>query len=133
MEIENNLERPKDPLERNILYVEDQSEAFTLIKIFLKKMYNLIWAQDPQEVAQILETQKIDMILMDISLREKDDGFDFAVNLKQDKRYSHIPIIALTAHAMKGDRERFLNGGLNEHITKPVMKGELIRKVNEFF
>lgn len=114
----------------NILYVEDMPDAFTLVKVLLRPKYNLFWAQNPDESLKILDEKEIHLILMDISLKEKNDGYDLAVHLKNHETYSKIPIIALTAYALKGDKERFLSAGMNDYIPKPVNKNELINKIN---
>ena len=61
-----------------------------------------------------------DLILLDISLPEM-DGTEVLQWIRQDERVQHLPVIALTAHAMAGDREKFLAAGFNDYVTKPIV------------
>jgi len=82
------------------------------------------------EVLQALEQQAFDLILMDIQMPDM-DGLQATAAIREKERGSgrHIPIIALTAHTMSGDKERFLDAGMDSYITKPIRIVELISEV----
>jgi response regulator RpfG family c-di-GMP phosphodiesterase len=77
----------------------------------------------------MVEPGSFDLILMDIQMPVM-DGYEATRLIKSDKRVSHIPIIALTAHAMKGEKEKILTAGFDGYLTKPVKKEDLIREIN---
>jgi two-component system sensor histidine kinase/response regulator len=81
-------------------------------------------------VLQALELQAFDLILMDIQMPEM-DGLQTAAAIRGRERASggHIPIIALTAHTMSGDRDRFLDAGMDGYVTKPIRVPELLSEV----
>jgi two-component system sensor histidine kinase/response regulator len=75
-----------------------------------------------------------DLILMDVQMSEM-DGFEAteAIRSREQDSGQHIPIIAMTAHAMKGDRDRCINAGMDEYISKPIRVGEVASKLAEVF
>ena len=75
--------------------------------------------------------EKPDLILMDLSLPQK-DGWEATREIKANREVAHIPVIALTAHAMLGDRERALEAGCNDYITKPINVMELTSKLKTY-
>lgn len=120
----NNDMKPK------ILYVEDQEEAAQMIAAILKKDYDVIYALTVDEAFDKLESDKFNLILMDIQLQSKYAGLELIGRLKSDERYKSIPIIALTAYAQRGDREKMLAGGADDYVSKPFNKAVLIEKIN---
>ena len=76
------------------------------------------------------KNETLDIILMDLSLPVI-DGWSLAGKLKEDVKTKHIPIIALTAHAMKGDREKAIEAGCDDYDTKPVDLERLLGKMNK--
>jgi CheY-like chemotaxis protein len=122
----NNDTRPK------ILYVEDQEDSANLVVIILRKNYNVIKAATAAEAEEKLKSDEFKLILMDIALQTKFDGLEFIKKLKADETYKSIPIVALTAHAMHGDKEKFLADGADDYIAKPFNKNVLIEKMAKF-
>ncbi|MBM4176674.1 MAG: response regulator [Ignavibacteria bacterium] len=123
---ENTDTRPK------ILYVEDQEDSANLVVIILKKNYNVIKAYTAAEAEEKIKSENFKLIIVDIALQDKFDGLDLVKRLKSDDAYKHIPIIALTAHAMHGDRERFLADGADDYVSKPFNRVNLIEKITKF-
>ena len=103
-----------------ILIVDDNQDSRELvIKILKKSGYQLIEAVDGEDALNKVAAAPPDLILMDISL-PKIDGHEVTRRLKGQEAYKDIPIIALTAHAMKGDKEKALAAGCAGYISKPV-------------
>ncbi len=89
-------------------------------------------ANNGKEALAALETQKFDLVLMDVQMPEM-DGLEAAATIRrrEERTGQHIPIIAMTAHAMKGDRERCLEAGMDEYVTKPVRVSELFAAIDK--
>jgi two-component system, sensor histidine kinase and response regulator len=88
-------------------------------------------ASNGQECLDILQQESFDLVFMDIQMPEM-DGLEATRRIRQDDRYKDLPIIAMTAHAMSGDREKSLAAGMNEHITKPIDQEELHLALNHW-
>ena len=115
-----------------ILIVEDNDRNRRLIRIILKaKGYEVIEAATAEEAIIQLKNEPIALILMDIQL-PKMDGLELTRTIKENPDTRKIPNIALTAYAMKGDREKFLAAGCDGYIGKPVDTQELPNIVARF-
>jgi len=115
-----------------ILVVEDNLDNMTLISDVLSSLnYEVIQATDGEQGVKIAGEQKPDLILMDLSLPRM-DGWTATRLIKADPDLKEIPIIALTAHAMVGDRERALEAGCNDYVSKPINLRELANKLTQF-
>lgn len=114
-----------------ILVVEDNPDNMILIVDILQSLdYRVIQAKDGLDGVKMAEQQP-DIILMDLSLPRM-DGWTAARTIKDNDTLSHIPIIALTAHAMMGDRERALEAGCNDYVSKPINVQELATKIIKY-
>ncbi len=110
---------------RKILVVDDNRDNRELVvKVLRKHGYLVIEAVDGEEALNLAVAELPDLILMDISLPGL-DGYEATRRLKALPACREIPVIALTAHAMKGDREKALAAGCCDHITKPISIREL--------
>jgi two-component system cell cycle response regulator DivK len=115
-----------------ILVVEDNKDNRTLLNDMLSMLdYEIIEAVDGVQGVEEAIKKKPALILMDLSLPRK-DGWEATRELKASDETGHIPVIALTAHAMVGDRERALEAGCDDYLAKPINLAELIRKVKSF-
>jgi CheY-like chemotaxis protein len=115
-----------------ILLVEDNLDNMTLIADVLQSLnYSVLQAADGQQGVTMAETEKPDLILMDLSLPQM-DGWTATRHIKANPELSKIPIIALTAHAMIGDRERALQAGCDDYLTKPINLRELANKLAQY-
>ncbi|TYQ29752.1 response regulator [Pseudanabaena sp. UWO310] len=103
-----------------ILVVEDAPDNQVLVEqVFQDSGYQVTCIQDGQAALDWLETNHPDLILLDLSLPEI-DGWEVARQLKASDRTAKIPIIAVTAHAMKGDKESAIASGCDDYLTKPL-------------
>jgi CheY-like chemotaxis protein len=117
---------------KRILVVEDNPDNRTLIIDVLASMnYEVLVAEDGEQGVAQAEKEVPDLILMDLSL-PKVDGWTATKTIKQNAALAHIPIIALTAHAMVGDREKALEAGCNDYVSKPIDLRELASKLAHF-
>ena len=114
---------PKDwrvVMSRKILVVEDNDRNRRLLKILLEaKGYEVIEASTGKEAMDCLSNQKPDLILMDIQL-PRTDGLALTKEIRSHTEIRDIPIVAVTAYAMKGDKERILEAGCDAYVSKPI-------------
>ena len=114
-----------------ILYIEDNDDNVYMLKMRFEMLEGLevLVAEDGEVGCQIALAEIPDVILMDLDLPIV-DGWQAARQLKADQRTRKIPIIALTAHAMAGSREKALAAGCDEFDTKPIEFDRLMQKIN---
>ncbi|MBD2238580.1 response regulator [Aulosira sp. FACHB-113] len=86
--------------------------------------YRLILAKNGQQALEVAKFQQPDLIVMDVQMPVM-DGIEAMRHLRQDRQFDHVPIIALTALAMPGDRENCLDAGANEYLSKPIKLKQL--------
>ena len=114
-----------------ILYVEDNEDNIYMLSRRLKRNgFDLVIARDGEEGVEAAEKEIPDLILMDLSL-PKLDGWGATKALKKNEKTQHIPIIALSAHAMQEHKESALQAGCNDYDTKPVDFARLLSKIEE--
>ena len=112
-----------------ILLVEDnEMNRDMLSRRLLRQGYEVVFAMDGQSGVEMAQTQAPDLVLIDMSLPVL-DGWEATRRLKADAATQHIPVIALTAHAMSGDREKALEAGCDDYDTKPVELLRLLGKI----
>ncbi len=117
---------------KRILIIEDNQDSRILITDLLQSLaYTVLVAEDGVQGLTMAQAEMPDLILMDLSL-PKMDGWALARQLKQDAELAHIPIIALTAHAMVGDREEALRVGCDDYVSKPIDMRELTSKLKHY-
>jgi len=111
-----------------ILLVEDEPDTRELVRLTLELYgYDVIEACEAEDgIAKAYESRPA-LILMDLSLAGKFDGLEATKRLRSDPGFDATPIVALTAHAMAGDRERSLAAGCDEHWTKPIFDLSLFK------
>lgn len=118
--------------DHRILVIEDNRDNMTLIVDILTSLeYDVMQAVDAEQGLQIAREEQPNLILLDLSLPRM-DGWTAARELKAQPLLQPIPVIALTAHAMVGDRERALQAGCDDYITKPINIQELDRKLKKY-
>ena len=112
-----------------ILYIDDTENNRILVTRRLeKKGYRVITAETAAHGLRAAGTETPDLILMDMGMPDL-DGWSATRQLKADPKLGHIPVIALTAHAMQGDREKALEAGCNDYETKPFDFPRLLQKI----
>jgi two-component system cell cycle response regulator DivK len=115
-----------------ILYVEDDPNNRMLVRrILMAEGYQVIEAGNAFEAMDLLKSLVPDLILMDINMPEV-DGYTLTAQMRSIEKLAQIPIIALTANVMRGDRERTLEAGCDGYIQKPVDVDLLPEQINQF-
>jgi two-component system, cell cycle response regulator DivK len=116
-----------------ILCVEDNEDNIYLVRMRLEMIegFDITVAKDGAESVSLAAACPFDLILMDLNLPVM-NGWEATRRLKADARTADIPVIALTAHAMNGDRERALAAGCDEFDTKPINFDRLVQKIRNF-
>ena len=113
-----------------LLLVEDnEMNRDMLSRRLIKKGFEVVMAVDGKQGLDMATSEAPELILLDMSLPVM-DGWEVAGHLKSDEFLKNIPVIALTAHAMAGDREKALEAGCDEYDTKPVEFKRLLEKIN---
>jgi two-component system, cell cycle response regulator DivK len=112
-----------------VLLVEDNEfNSDMLLRRLQRNGWNVVVAVDGRQGVELAGSQPIDLILMDMSLPEL-DGWEATKLLKANSQTHNIPVIALTAHAMSGDREKALLAGCDDYETKPIEFARLLDKM----
>ncbi|MFK5952882.1 MAG: response regulator, partial [Desulfobacterium sp.] len=122
---ENTIQRS------SVLIVEDNPDNMITLKAILQNQYTLLQAIDGKKGLQMALTTQPDLILLDMSLPEM-DGFSVVKRIKEDPEAAHIPVIALTAHAMKGDREKTILAGCDDYLSKPIDPEKIMILINKW-
>ena len=115
-----------------VLIVEDEVINQKTIKRFIEKMYFAIITDSSDEAFEILKNNKVDLILMDISIKGNKNGLELTKDLKESKEFSHIPVIAVTAHAFLEDRQKALAAGCDDYLAKPFSKVSLLNMMASY-
>lgn len=114
-----------------LLCVDDDSFTREYLDYILKNVYNISFAENGFTAIEMTKSRKFSLILMDINLGKGMDGIETTRKIRMLPGYENVPIIAMTAFAMKGDREEFINGGMEEYISKPFKSNELIKMIEK--
>lgn len=114
-----------------VLLVEDHEEIWDFVSRRLKRRgFDVLVAIDGQEGVDKAKSEVPDIILLDMNLPVL-DGWAAASILKTDTKTAHIPIIAMTAHAMSGDREKAIAAGCDDYVAKPIDFSGLLAKIDQ--
>jgi two-component system cell cycle response regulator DivK len=115
-----------------ILYVEDNLDNRVLVRrILMSENYAVLEAVNAADALNILNHARPDLILMDINMPDM-DGYTLTSRIKSMPGFERIPILALTANVMRGDKEKTLEAGCDGYIQKPLDIDQLIREVERF-
>ena len=110
---------------KRIAIVEDNPDNRLLLQAILEDQFNIAEYEDGASALQAFAESTPDLVLMDISLPGM-GGQDVLSQLRDDPGLRNIPVIALTAHAMLGDRQCFLDAGFDDYVTKPVVDESIL-------
>lgn len=105
---------------KKIAVVEDNPDNRLLVQVILEPFYEIVEYETGFAALEGLPREKPDLVLLDISLPGM-DGSEVLRRIRADAQLQALPVIALTAHAMSGDREKYLGAGFNDYVTKPIV------------
>ncbi len=108
------------------LYIEDQVDSQILFKVQMKGLKDIQCAKSFEESAPLLETHKFDFIVIDINLQGEYNGLDALKIIHKMPGLENIPIVAVTAYVLPGDKEKFIATGFNDFISKPIFRERMI-------
>jgi two-component system cell cycle response regulator DivK len=120
------------PAKATILYVEDNPDNRNLVRRVLESEgYAVVEAKDAAQALERLQSTAADIILMDINMPDM-DGYTLTSKIKSMPNYKKIPIVAVTANVMRGDRERSLEAGCDGYIQKPIDIDTISQQIDRF-
>jgi len=109
----------------NILAVEDNSETQLLLKHLLEGSYDVEVVYGIEDALDAVDAGSFDVLLLDINLSEDQTGTDLLHLIRERQGMGEVPAVALTAYALPGDRENFLQKGFDEYVSKPFTRADL--------
>lgn len=129
--MQNYLREKNKDLKTVVLVVEDDISSQRLLNFYLRESYKLIYAVSVLEAKEKLESNPIEMVLLDLSLLGNEDGLDLARYMRKSKKWQKTPIIAATAHAFTEDKDKCMKAGCSDYIAKPIVREKLIEKMKQ--
>lgn len=141
MEAKSEIVKEKPNLHSNInglstlrcLYIEDQVDSQILFKVQMKDLKNIQFAASFEEALPLLDSNEFDFIIMDINLQGEYNGLDALKVIHQIPKFKKIPVIAVTAYVLPGDKEKFIATGFTDFISKPIFRDKLVESLNKIF
>ncbi len=115
------------------LYIEDQVDSQILFKVQMKELKEIKFAVSFEEALPLLDTHNFDFIVMDINLQGEYNGLDALKIIHKMPNYENIPIVAVTAYVLPGDKEKFIATGFNDFISKPIFREKIIDSLEKIF
>ena len=115
------------------LYIEDQVDSQILFKVQMKDLKNIQFATSFEEALPLLDSNVFDFIIMDINLQGEYNGLDALKVIHQIPKLQSIPVIAVTAYVLPGDKEKFIATGFTDFISKPIFREKLVESLNKIF
>ena len=115
------------------LYIEDQVDSQILFKVQMKELKEIKFAVSFEEALPLLDSHNFDFIVMDINLQGEYNGLDALKIVKRMPGHENIPVIAVTAYVLPGDKEKFIATGFNDFISKPIFREKMIDSLGKIF
>ncbi len=115
------------------LYVEDQIDSQILFKVQMKELKSMDFVTNFEDAIPLLETKSFNFIVMDINLQGEYNGLDALHIIRKMPVYQDVPVIAVSAYVLPGDRENFITAGFDDFITKPVLQDKLYDCLRKIF
>jgi CheY-like chemotaxis protein len=117
---------------KKLLLIEDNIETQLIFKVYLRDKYSVEIAENAEKGLERLKKEPYDVLLLDIHLPGELTGEDVIQEIRTTPKLEKIPIIVITAYALKGDREKFLKLGADDYLPKPVEKSTLLGVVEKY-
>jgi PAS domain S-box-containing protein len=113
------------------IYIEDQIDSQILFKVQMKDIGDLQFAASFEEALSLMDRKRFDFIVMDINLQGEYNGLDALRIIQKMPEYKNIPVIAVTAYLLQGDRNKFLAAGFHEFVPKPIFRDRMIEALEK--
>ena len=117
---------------KRVLIIEDNIESQLIFKVYLRELYSIDIAETAEGGFGYLDNNSYDLLLLDINLPGNLNGEDILRKIRNDNLLKNLPVIVITAYALKGDKQEFLNQGANDYLPKPVEKAVLRNLVAKY-
>lgn len=114
---------------KKILVIEDNIESQLIYKVYLRSIYSVEFADTGESGLELLKANKYNLLLLDINLPGQLNGEDVLKIIRNNLKIPDFPVIVITAYALKGDKEKFLQQGANNYLAKPVDKKVLLDEI----
>lgn len=124
-DIQTNISGDIKEDSKKILIVEDDEISKDVMILFLKGLYNVDAVSTAKDAMEIVDKNRYSLILMDINLGRGMTGIELTKLIKQKQNFEDVPIVAITAFAMRGDKEEFMASGFDHYLAKPFTREEL--------
>jgi signal transduction histidine kinase/CheY-like chemotaxis protein len=118
--------------QKKVLVIDDDLATRKIVELFLRGEIELESASNSKDATDLINKDVYSLVLMDISLGKGISGVELLGNLRTIPAYKNVPVIAVTAHAMVGDKEKFLESGFDDYLSKPFAKKDLVSKVRNW-
>lgn len=128
----SNTNEGNPDCKKRVLIIEDNIESQLILKVYLREIYSVDVADDAESGIELIRNNNYDLLLLDINLPGRLNGEDVLSEVRNSEKLKGLPVIVITAYALKGDRERFLNQGANDYLSKPVEKRVLRNTIEKF-
>jgi CheY-like chemotaxis protein len=134
-----SVKAPETPTHKNgvsslrCLYIEDQIDSQILFKVQMKDLKSIQFAASFEEALPLLETHDFDFIVMDINLQGEYNGLDALRVINQMPRFENVPVIAVTAYVLPGDKDKFIATGFTDFISKPIFREKMLESLKKIF
>lgn len=115
----------------SVLVVEDNKETQLLLRHLLQRDFTVDFAHDARTALQRVQDEQYGLILMDINLGDQQDGIAVHRKIRATGLYDDVPIIAVTAYALPGDSDRFLDAGFDGYLSKPFTRKQLLTVLDD--
>ncbi|MGA8264897.1 MAG: response regulator [Ignavibacteriaceae bacterium] len=126
------LENITENIRQKILLIEDNYDTQLIFKIYLREFYDMEVAGTAEEGIEMLRKNNYDFLVLDINLPGKLDGSAVLNELRNKMNKKDFPVLVVTAYAMSGDREKYIQQGANAYLPKPVRKDDFMDKIRSF-
>ncbi len=126
-------EKVLDLTQLSCLYIEDQVDSQILFKVQMKELKDVKFAVSFEEALPLLGMQKYDFIVMDINLQGEYNGLDALKMIRQMPEFTNLPIVAVTAYVLPGDKDKFIAAGFTDFISKPIFREKMISALEKIF
>ncbi len=123
------MKDPNTSEHKTILVVEDDPHSQLYFRKLLSERFNVVAVISAREAWDVIHKSTVDLVLMDISLSGGEDGLSLTRRLRNEAAFKMLPILAVTAYAFPEDRQKALNAGCSDYLSKPVSSEDLYRKI----